>query len=460
MNSQPIFSEPTSPARALTYNAVWRWHFYAGLFCLPFAIWLAITGAVYLFKPQIEPWLYSRFDNISITGPRATPSAQVAAALAAVPGTVLNAYELPLHDNSAVQVIVGKEKQLQRVYVHPQTLEILDIQAEDERLMRIVSHLHGELLLGDAGSMLIELAASWMIVLIITGLYLWWPRTANGLAGVVYPRLSRDGRTFWRDLHAVTGLWVAFFVLFILVSGLPWAKSWGGMLKQVRQIGQVSEVKQDWVTSRTQEMSERLASNTPPAAKAEGHGDHEGHRTASMPVDATPLDVLMPSVQVQQLAPPVLISPPSKANGMWSARSNSQNRSLRATLKLDSNGAIITREDFAQRPLLDRIIGYGIAAHEGQLFGWFNQLLGVITVLGVLLMSISCAVMWWSRRAPGTLGAPRAVERKPLPVSVWLIIFVMAGFLPLLGLSLLAIVLLEFAVLQRIESVRQFLSLG
>ena len=39
------------------YRAVWRWHFYAGVFCIPFVLWLACTGAIYLFKPQIERWL-------------------------------------------------------------------------------------------------------------------------------------------------------------------------------------------------------------------------------------------------------------------------------------------------------------------------------------------------------------------------------------------------------------------
>ena len=34
--------------------------------------------------------------------------------------------------------------------------------------------------MGDRGSMLVELAASWTIIMIITGLYLWWPRQAKG----------------------------------------------------------------------------------------------------------------------------------------------------------------------------------------------------------------------------------------------------------------------------------------
>jgi uncharacterized iron-regulated membrane protein len=57
--------------------------------------------------------------------------------------------------------------------------------------------------------------------MIITGLYLWWPRQAQGLGGVVYPRLGHGAWVFWRDLHAVTGVWISSLTLFLLVSGLP-----------------------------------------------------------------------------------------------------------------------------------------------------------------------------------------------------------------------------------------------
>ena len=45
----------SKPHRGLLYAAVWRWHFYAALLVIPFVNVLAITGAVYLFKPQIDP---------------------------------------------------------------------------------------------------------------------------------------------------------------------------------------------------------------------------------------------------------------------------------------------------------------------------------------------------------------------------------------------------------------------
>ena len=100
--------------------------------------------------------------------------------------------------------------------------------------MRILFHLHGELLAGAVGSYLVETAACWAIVMILTGLYLWWPRGRKSLAGVLYPRLKGSGRVFWRDVHATAGIWVSDFALGLILTGLPWAKGWGTYLTEVR----------------------------------------------------------------------------------------------------------------------------------------------------------------------------------------------------------------------------------
>ena len=47
-------NEQTS--RASLYRTIWRWHFYAGLFVVPMVLILSLTGAAYLFKPQVERW--------------------------------------------------------------------------------------------------------------------------------------------------------------------------------------------------------------------------------------------------------------------------------------------------------------------------------------------------------------------------------------------------------------------
>lgn len=444
------------------FNTIWRWHFYAGLFCIPFIMLLSVTGGLYLFKPQVEAVMERQYDHLTVNGPAASASEQVAAALAAVPDGVLNAYQLPTSPVAAVRVMVGKGAELTRVYVHPQTLQILNVEPEDGRLMKILHHLHGELLMGDRGSMIVELAASWAIVMMITGLYLWWPRNATSIAGIVYPRLNRGKHLFWRDLHAVTGFWVVFFTLFLLISGLPWAKSWGGMLKEVRHFAAGSEVKQDWTTGKSSEMKERRAMNTPPSAGDEyaEHAMHGGHMHL-MPPDYSPLDRILATVQPLNLAYPVLIAPPSKKSPDWTARSDAQNRPLRINLVLDADtGTIKSRKDFADRPMLDRAIGIGVAVHEGQLFGWFNQALGVFTALGLLLVSGSGIVLWWKRRSPGYIGAPKAPPNSPkMALGVMLIIAVLGTLLPMLGISLIVVLLIEFLVLRRIPAAAKYLGL-
>lgn len=432
---------------------------------MPFILVLAITGGIYLFKPQVETFLDQSYDQLVVSGTSASPAAQVAAALAAMPNSVLNAYVLPETPHAAVRILVGENKNLTRVYVHPSTLEILKIETEDDKLMRVVHRIHGELLIGDIGSNLVELAASWTIVMLITGLYLWWPANIKSLAGIAYPRLNKNGRILWRDLHAVTGFWISLFALFLLLSGLPWAKSWGGLLKQVRQINIGHVVEQDWTTGRSSLLAERKQMNLAVADESE-HANHHGHERGmnkSQPdrLDYSALDRLVLSVQPLNLAAPALITPPSKKSPNWMASSKAQNRPLRTDITLDaSSGDITLRKDFADRALFDRIIGYGIAIHEGQLFGWLNQLIGLFTALGLTLLSFSAIVLWWRRRAEGTLGVPPASKKYSVTSATLIVMIVVLGvLLPFFGISLLAVLMVERLVLRRIPKCRSFLGL-
>ncbi|MDT8399314.1 MAG: PepSY domain-containing protein [Pseudomonadales bacterium] len=447
---------PTNSQRN-TYRLIWRWHFYAGIFCLPFIIWLSLTGMVYLFKPQIEPLLERRLDS-QVSGhlPAHVPSAIVTAALKAVPGTVLNAYELPLTAGSAVRVLVGRGPDLYRVFVNPENLDVLAVNNEKSRLMRVIFYLHGELLLGQAGSMLVELVAGWTILMLLSGLYLWWPRE-RGLAGVLYPRRGRQGRPFWRDLHAVTGFWISLFALFLLVSGLPWTKSWGGMFKSVREWHAGVPLVLDWTTGSASERAQIAAANTP---APDGHAGHAASEGGGDTVSYIVLDRMVPRVRALALPAPVLIAPPSLNTPRWTARSDTQNRPQRVSLTLDQRSAeIIARQDFTQKPLLDRVIAYGIAIHEGQLFPPYNQILNVFTALGMLTLAVSSVLMWWRRRPPGLLGAPPPLAHMRYPGLFVGGLVGLGILLPLLGASMLLVWMTERVLLRSSRQASRFLGI-
>lgn len=456
---------PEPPTSWPDYRALWRWHFYASLFCIPFVILLSITGAIYLFKPQIDRFEDRAYNELELTGEPALPSAQVRAAVAAIPGGRAMSLELPEQASGATRVLVQQGAETTRVFVHPQTLAVLGSRADNATFIRWIRGLHGQLHLGVRGSNLVELAASWTVIMIVTGLCLWLPRSFKGWGGILYPRLTRSSRIFWRDLHSVTGFWICFTALFLLATGLPWAKFWGEYFRSGRAL--VSSVaSQDWTIGGEE-----------PSSPGEGHAHHGaahgggagatrsggGPRRGGPPMPASldGLDRVVPTAVALRLAHPVIITPPAAESEIWTVKSDAQNRTLRTTCQVDGNtGQVVQREDFADRPLVDRLVAIGIAAHEGQLFGWPNQLIGLLTALGLVLLSVSGYVMWWRRRTTGLLGAPAVLHpprfRWPLLITVLLL----AIYLPLFGISLLGVLLLERWVLRKIPKTRDWLGLA
>jgi uncharacterized iron-regulated membrane protein len=452
---------PTPPKSWPDYRAVWRWHFYAGLFCIPFIMVMASSGSIYLFKPQIEAWIDRAYDNLAIKDHSASAADQIRAALAAIPGSTLSAYEVPEQTGNSARVLVNKDGGTTRVYVQPETLQVLKTVDEDARFMRTLFRLHGELLMGNRGSAVVELAASWAIIMIITGLYLWWPRKIRTLGGILYPRLHGGSRMFWRDIHSVTGFWISGLALFLLFTGLPWAKFWGDYFKNMRRLTATAVARQDW----TNGAEPAAAKSAAPSGEHSMHGSGSGRgwrrNRGATPSDLTAVDRIVATLRPLNLLPPVVIEPPQRGSTDWTAKSMTPNRPKRVDLVIDgATGAIKDRKDFRNRHWIDRLVGTGIAAHEGQLFGWPNQLLGLATAVGLIVLSASAMVMWWRRREPGVLGAPAPVASPHFSFGLFLLVVVLGVYLPLFGVSLIAVKVLEMAVLSRIPRVREWLGLA
>lgn len=446
------------------YRAIWRWHFYAGIFSIPFVIWLSITGSIYLFSPQIEHWFDRPFDHLHLSGQRATPAQIAAAGTKAVPGSVLHYYQLPPNEDAAARVEVGVGDREFRVYVHPVTRKVLYVINEERRPMVLLAHLHGQLLMGRWGSYLMELAASWALVLVLTGLYLWWPRQTEKLAGVLWVRVGKGRRIFWRDLHAVTGVWVSAFALLLITTGLPWATGWGTYFHKIRQVTGTAAVQEDWTHGRASELAQRAARGRNVLNPMDDMPDMPGmgHALFTLAPGAyMPFNRLVSVADSLHLADPVQILPAKIPGGAWVIRSNSEDRTLRDRVRVDPvTGSILGRDNFGQRMLLDRMVGVGIAVHEGQLFGMTNQLLGLATAMGLVTLCLSATVLWWRRRNIGVLGAPTPIVRPRWAWPLIAVVIALAIYLPFFGLSLMLVLLTERFILRRSPSARYWLGLA
>lgn len=425
-------SSARESSRATLYRRIWRWHFYAGVCVLPFVALLALSGSVFLFKPQIDRWEERPFRGLPAS-PAALPSQQVAAALAAHPSSLFRAYRLPEAQGDAALVSLqppagGSEIE---VFVSPGG-EVLGSLVTDRRVVEVARRLHGKLLLGRVGGWLVELVACWAIVMLATGFVLWWPR-GRGLAGVLWPRRA----SMLRDLHAVTGFWVSAFALVLLLTGLPWTQVWGSAFRTVRaEFGWVRGAPQ-WTTG------------------TEHHHGTPKARAPVVPLADGPFDRIIGFAAAEPLHFPTRLLAPGtplfgRASPDWQLVSLVQNRPLGLSIVYHRDtGLELHRERFADRHPIDRVIGYGQAWHEGALFGPVNQLIGVLTAAALVALCVTGLLMWWRRRPQGRLGAPSLPASRRIAPAAATFAVILVLLLPLLAGSLLFFLLLD-ALLPRL----------
>ena len=73
--------------------------------------------------------------------------------------------------------------------------------------------------------------------MVLTGLYLWWPRDGRSIARALLPRLHAGARIFWRDLQACVAVWFSALIVLFLLTALPWTHFWGGsVLKPLQSL--------------------------------------------------------------------------------------------------------------------------------------------------------------------------------------------------------------------------------
>ncbi|QEI04706.1 PepSY domain-containing protein [Pigmentiphaga aceris] len=514
--SSPSLADARVGARPRTrsidvYRAVWRWHFYAGLLVLPFLLLLAITGAIYLFHHEIDAYVYRDLRTVPASTNLSTstiqaPSAIADAALKSHPGTVFR-YVPPASATASAQVGIRDAAGKHVVYVNPYTGQVLGSMIDRGGIVWLVRELHGLSYFGPIANGMIEVAGGWTILLVLTGIYLWWPRGQKG--GVVSVRGAPRQRVFWRDVHAVTGLFAAFFILFLAITGMPWSLVWGAKVNQWangNNFGYPSGVRVNVPMSRERladsqqttwslEQARMPMSTTdhtgagsagPHAAHDASHAgmtahaghtaagagaattvatanaaddEHAGHgggaspSTTAPPASAIPagpaqapigLDAAVAAFTKLGMAPGYAIAMPASRTGVYTGSAYPNDLSKQRVVHLDQyRGTPLIDMSYADYGPLGKSLEWGINVHMGQEFGLANQLLMLVVCLAIVLLCVSGASMWWKRRPSGAVGVPPMPANPKVLRTVVLLLAIGGVIFPLVGASLLVMLAID-----------------
>lgn len=440
-------------------SLLWRVHFWAALIASPFALLAALTGMLYVFTPQIEASLHGHLDRVAPAVGSSPLAASVRAAIAAAPtGWTLHSVMPGFAAGESVKVSFmpppgldggtgnrlahdghgpapaaapqGKAEPFLRgnfglpvkalvVYVNPHTAQVLGQLPQSDRFSVWARRLHSTLL-QDGWRWMIELAASWVLVMLVTGICLWWPRAGQP----ALPELSARGRVAWKQWHAIVGVGMSLVSAVVLVTGLTWSEHAG---KQVR-------------------LARDAVGQTPPRIPA--------HFTSIAPAHGEMLSWDGAWQAARRNAPDVAmeIMPPKGREGFWRANHLDRGEAdRRFDLLLDAyTGAPLYYSGWADQTAFGKATIVGIRFHRGEL-GLWNQLLLLLFGLGILFSLATGWVMYFKRRRLGMAGLPPVAPGAWKSVSPWAWggALAMLAAMPLMALSAIGVVIMELLLLGR-----------
>lgn len=427
------------PAGDGLYQAFWRWHFHAGLLVLPFLMLLALTGGVYLFHQEIDSALRRDLETVAVRPIATAPSDWAVAAESVASGGLVQVIPPAAPGQSARMVMEDGVRTT--VYVDPADGSVLGL-VRDGGFTEWIKRLHSLEHFGSVANLLVEVVAGWAIVLVATGVFLWWPRGRKG--GVVTVRGQPRQRLFWRDLHAVTGLFAGAVIVFLAVTGMPWSAVWGDKVRDMTNAAGLG---------RPKPPAANTAWTSGDAGKGLPWALQDGQMAAAG--GGLSLDQAVARVQASDLGRPFVLSIPREPGKAWAAsHMPGQVEGTRTLYLSPADGRIIADIGYDRFGPAAKAIEWGIAVHQGEQYGWINRYLMLAGCVAVWLLGISAVVMWWKRRPKGRLAAPRRPANARAYLGLVAVVAPLALLYPLVGVSLVLALALDLVLRRFVPAFR------
>ncbi len=341
---------------------VFKVHLWIGALAGGFFVVLGITGSILAFELPLDHVLNAKLSYIS-PFPRDLPLSQIIRSVQArFPSDGIAAVTFAGSPNLAWQVALPSGI----AYVNPHTGQVLGLRSRGQTFLGFARRLHVTLASGNIGRSAIRWSNLATLLLLISGLSLWWPDGRIRLHGF-------DGtRRFWSDLHKSIG--VVFSVLLLIASGTGALISFEGPVSQAIRAFKGSD----------QIMPSYLLLPQPRRGTTYTEPDQAITVAQALLPKATPSRMQMP------------------AYGGTYKISMIEHHFMRSDVErvvtIDPfSGKALFVSSAADLSLSQRLFAANEAVHTGSVFGVMGRVLMALASIMVLPQAVSGFMMWWKR---------------------------------------------------------------
>lgn len=370
-------------------------HLWLGLLSSIVIIIVCLTGSIYAFKNQVLEW--SNRDKVFVkVQSQVLPISYFEEKLSEenrqITSIVLSAKTNRSH------IIASTDLNGQNPTAHfynPYTGENLGAaSAKTDQFFNTVEALHKNLLMGEIGKQIVGIFVLIFILLLISGLVLWWPKAKKKQVKEAFTiRWKAKFHRLNYDLHNTLGFYSLLLLLFMAITGVyityPWVKNavlmglGGPSLKEQTRIDQ--EADDDAFDLL---MSEMLSK--------------EDEKSELKEVDLISLDEIYAKAQaVLPYKGSTTIQMPNEQNPRYSIQKLNTDNWLGAILPdfidFDKNGELKKTELFKNKPLYQQFKEISKPLHTGEILGLKSIIFyAIISFIGFSL-PITGFIYWWKR---------------------------------------------------------------
>jgi uncharacterized iron-regulated membrane protein len=493
---------PTGPAgpgagrASRQWRSAWRIHFYAGMFSIPFLLLMAVTGLVILYTQPLQDLTQGDLRTVARSADAVSYDEQAAAVEAAYPDATVISLTVPSGEGrAAIFGIDDGTANGRDVFVDPSTAEVLGDAKTGGGIVGLSNRLHGNLNNDQAtvplpavaalwdgepvvrdyviGDLVLEVLGVWTLALVLSGLFLFWPRRSASSSGskgdrrLLGVRWGAKGRARLRDLHGVGGLVLFGLMVLTIVSGMAWSSYWAGNFSSfAEQVSPGDPVEAPASALGERGDLDRLGNQIPwatgdfpiPASYAPEVQDGSAPRPLS-------LDDVVAVAEEEGMAPGFSVHLPANdvdeaGNPVYGSFTVANSWPRKTSEAWDLFLDQYTGETLAEQA----VYGAGdvqvamdtlVSTHMGTQLGLVSRVgMTLLCLLGIW-SCISALLMFWRRRRPGSLGLPRRPVDVRLERGAVVVAVLLGVVFPLWGVVALVIFGIDRFVIRRVAPLRR-----